>query len=63
MLKYRPKKFWGMLKPAINNNYDIPMADIADFNRKIFFDNTITEEGYKEIPDKADHFITEEELT
>jgi hypothetical protein len=63
MLKYRPKKFWGMLKPAINNIPDIPMADIAEFNRKIFFDENAKEEGYKEIPDKADHFITEEELT
>jgi hypothetical protein len=63
MLKYRPKSFWGMLKPAQNSNPDIPIAVIADFNRKIFYDDTATEEGYKEIPDKTDHYIKEEELT
>jgi hypothetical protein len=57
MLKYRPKSFWGMLKPAQNSNLDIPTAAIAELNKKIFFDDTIQEEGYREIIDKAANYI------
>jgi hypothetical protein len=46
MMKYRPKSFWNMLKPAKGTNQDIPTAAFADINKKIFFDKNIDEEGY-----------------
>jgi hypothetical protein len=51
-----------MLKTAQNSNQDIPMAAIAELNKKIFFDDNVQEEGYKEIADKAVNYITPEEL-
>ena len=33
MLKYSPKSFWSMLKPAKCNNSDIPTAAIAELNK------------------------------
>jgi hypothetical protein len=62
MLKYSPKRFWGMLKTAQNSNQDVPMAAMAELNKKIFFDDNIQEEGYQEIVDKAANYITPEEL-
>ena len=51
-----------MLKPAQNSNLDIPTAAIAELNKKIFFDDTIQEEGYREIIDKSANYIQPEEL-
>jgi predicted RNA-binding protein len=62
MLKYRPKTFWGMLKTTQNRNTDVPIAEIAEFNRKIFYDENTTEEEYKEVPEQVDQYITVEEL-
>jgi hypothetical protein len=53
MLKYRPKRFWGMLKPAHHSTHDLPTAALADLNKKIFFDETISEESYEEIQNKS----------
>ena len=52
MLKYSPKSFWSMLKPAKCTNSDVPTTAIADLNKKIFFDDNIEEEGYRAIVDK-----------
>ena len=57
MLKYRPKGFWGMLKPALNTNHDLPTAALAELNKEIFFDANVTEEGYSEIQNKTEHYI------
>jgi hypothetical protein len=62
MLKYSPKSFWGMLKPAKCNNPDVPTAAIADLNRILFFDENIEEEGYRAIVDKQANYISPEEL-
>lgn len=62
MLKYSPKSFWNMLKPAKCNNPDIPTAAFADLNKKIFFDDNIEEEGYKAIEDKQANNILPAEL-
>jgi hypothetical protein len=62
MLKYRPKKFWGMLKPTHSTNPDLPTAALADLNKNIFYDDTITEDGYRDINDKIEHYISTEEL-
>ncbi len=62
MLKYSPKRFWGMLKTTINNNQDVPMAAMAELNRKIFYDANIQEESFKAIVDKEANYITPEEL-
>ena len=51
-----------MLKTAQNSNQDIPTAAMAELNKKIFFDDNVQEEGYKEIADKAANYITPEEL-
>mgnify|MGYP000476391515 FL=1 len=53
MLKYSPKRFWGMLKTTRNNNQNVPMAAIAELNKKIFYDANVQEEGFKEIIDKV----------
>jgi hypothetical protein len=58
MLKYSPKSFWNMLKPAKCNNPDIPTAAFADLNKKIFFDDTIKEP----IEDKQANYISPAEL-
>jgi hypothetical protein len=57
MLKYRPKGFWGMLKPAASTNPDLPTAALAELNKDIFFDATVTEDGYREIQNKTEHYI------
>lgn len=62
MLKYRPKQFWGMLKPTQSTHPDLPTAALADLNTSLFYDATITEEGYKEIDDKPAQYITTSEL-
>ena len=51
-----------MLKPAKCNNPDIPTAAIAELNKEIFFDESIEEEGYKEIEDKQANYISPVEL-
>jgi hypothetical protein len=63
MLKYRPKQFWGMLKPAHSQNPDLPTAALAQFNRQIFFDESIPDEDYTPIIDKTANYITTDELT
>jgi hypothetical protein len=62
MLKYSPKSFWAMLKAARNSNQDVPTAAMAELNKKLFFDDNVQEEGYREIIDKAANYITPEEL-
>ena len=62
MLKYRPKSFWGMLKPAPSTNPDLPTAALADLNKKIFFDVTASEDEYREIKDKPAQYILADEL-
>jgi hypothetical protein len=62
MLKYSPKSFWGMLKPAKCTDPDVPTAAIADLNKKIFFDKSIEEEAYRAIVDKKANYISPEEL-
>ncbi len=57
MLKYRPKGFWAMLKPAASTNPDLPTAALAELNKDIFFDATVTEDGYREIQNKTEHYI------
>jgi hypothetical protein len=51
-----------MLKPTQSTNQDLPTAALADLNKEIFFDETITEEGYKDIVDKPEQYITTSEL-
>ena len=62
MLKYRPKSFWGMLKPAQTSIQDIPTAAMAELNKKLFFGDSIQEEGYREIVNKSSNYIQPEEL-
>jgi hypothetical protein len=62
MLKYSPKSFWGMLKPAKCNNPDIPTAAIAELNKEIFCEDSIEEEEYREIEDKQANYISPVEL-
>jgi hypothetical protein len=62
MLKYSPKSFWGMLKPAKCTNPDIPTAAIAELNKEIFCEDSIEEEGYREIEDKQANYISPVEL-
>jgi hypothetical protein len=49
MLKYKPKEFWGMLKPAPQNNTRMTAATFAAYNKSIFYDSTIPEDIYKPI--------------
>jgi hypothetical protein len=51
-----------MLKPTQSTNQDLPTAALADLNKEIFFDETVTEEGYKDIVDKPEQYITTSEL-
>ena len=62
MLKYSPKSFWGMLKPAKCNSPDIPTAAIAELYKQIFYYDNIEEEGYRAIGDKQANYISPEEL-
>jgi hypothetical protein len=62
MLKYRPKKFWGMLKHIHSPHPDLPTAALAELNKSIFFDATIQEDEYRDIEDKNKHYITPEEV-
>ena len=62
MLKYRPKKFWGILKPTNSDNPDLPTAALAELNKSIFFDATTTADGYREIRKKTDQYIVVDEL-
>jgi hypothetical protein len=57
MLKYKPKRFWGMLKPTASKNPDLPTAALADLNKEIFFDENATAEEYVEIQDKTAQYI------
>jgi hypothetical protein len=51
-----------MLKPAKCNKPDIPTATFADLNKKIFFDDSIEEEGYKAIEDNQANYNSPAEL-
>jgi hypothetical protein len=62
MLKYRPKKFWGILKPAHSTNPNLPTAALADLNKSIFFDATIKEDEYRAITYKSEYYILTEEV-
>jgi hypothetical protein len=62
ILKYRPKKFWGMLKPVHSTNLDLPTAALANLNESIFFDATIQEDEYRTINDKSEQYISTEEV-
>jgi hypothetical protein len=51
-----------MLKPVNNANPDLPTAALADLNKSIFFDDNFTEDGYRAIIDKSEHYISTEEV-
>ena len=51
-----------MLKPVQNTNPDLPTAALADLNKSIFLDDTITDDGYRAINDKSEHYISTEEV-
>ena len=51
-----------MIKPTQGTNHDLPTAALADLNKEIFFDTTVTEEGYKDVTDKPAQHITTSEL-
>jgi hypothetical protein len=51
-----------MLKPVQNANPDLPTAALANLNKSIFFDDTITEDGYRAIIDKSEQYISTEEV-
>jgi hypothetical protein len=63
MLKNRPKQFWGMLKAKTASQTDIPTAEFIQFNREIFYDDTIPPDEYTPVPNAATHHITTAELT
>jgi hypothetical protein len=46
MLKFRPKKFWGMLKSQHTQDGGIPTAAIMEYNKRIFYDESIPEDEY-----------------
>jgi hypothetical protein len=41
MLKYQPKRFWGLLCKTKNVAVGVSAQKFADFNQKLFFDEDI----------------------
>jgi hypothetical protein len=41
MLKYQPKRFWGLICKNKNVNVGVSAQKFAEFNQKLFFDEEI----------------------
>ena len=41
MMKFKPKKFWIMIRATYNHNPDMPIAALTEYNKKIFYDDNI----------------------
>jgi hypothetical protein len=62
MLKYRPKQFWNMIKPARTRTTAIPAAVFSKLNKQLFYDEHIPEEYYTPPVNKEANYITTEEI-
>ena len=51
-----------MLKPTHRTNPALPTVALGHLNKSIFLDDTITEDGYRAINDKSEHYISTEEV-
>ena len=61
MLKYQPKRFWGMLGTS-KPNADISAQDFATFNEKLYFDESIPEDQFILPEDIENAKFTSEEV-
>jgi hypothetical protein len=62
MLKYAPKKFWGMLKKKEDSEVTIAAEDFAAFNQKLFFDPHLPKDEFRAPPPSPQLHITPGEL-
>ena len=51
MLKQRPKQFWGMLKRKEQARAELSLSTFQEFNKEIFFDNTIPPDTFTPLTD------------
>ena len=63
MLKQRPKQFWGLLKNKEKSTTDLPLQTFADFNKKIFHDESIPVDTFTPLDNAKKNYITPAELT
>jgi hypothetical protein len=52
-----------MLKSTSTPNTDMPTAALTNFNKQIFYDESIPEDRYTPIEHKAEQYISADELT
>jgi hypothetical protein len=57
MMKFKPKKFWNMIRATHNHNPDMPIAALTEYNKKIFYDENIQVEESTPIEDKEKNYI------
>jgi hypothetical protein len=63
MLKQRPKQFWGLLKNNGNESTDLPLQTFADFNKEVFYDESIPMDTFTPLTNAPQHHISPTELT
>jgi hypothetical protein len=51
MLKYQPKKFWGMIKNKGHEDIQVNTTEIVKYNKDIFYDKNIEAEEFQAIED------------
>ncbi len=46
MLKYQPKRFWGLLCKSRSSTVGVSAKQYAEFNQKLFFDESIQSDSF-----------------
>jgi hypothetical protein len=63
ILKYKPKKFWNMLKQKDTNEIEISIAKFTKFNKDIFHNEDIPPDIYTPLTNPTAHHISPHELS
>lgn len=53
MLKYDPKRFWGLICNSKSTGVGVSSASFAEFNEKLYYDDTLPVDHF-ELPEDLD---------
>ena len=62
MLKYQPKRFWGMLRSTTAGSTDISAKKFAEHNQRLYYNGEVAEDQFEQLEDAETTKVTAEEV-